>query len=127
MAQPASHACLLVLDRDTALSAGDPVVGGGFFGRCAACHTRTAGQNKVGRRSRRVRKRERHRAGFAYSAALKSAHVTGTTRRSISGYKIPQASFAHHDVPSVPSGDDRQILSLLKTLSAPGSSACCHP
>lgn len=56
---------------------GDPALGKKVFAKCAACHSVEAGKNKVGPSLHGVVGRASGtEAGFAYSDAMKNAHLT---------------------------------------------------
>ena len=61
----------------TTLAAGDAAAGQHVFGRCAACHSVTAGANGIGPSLAGVFGRKSGtEAGYNYSPALKDANIT---------------------------------------------------
>jgi len=112
---------LLAAGTIPALSAGDPAAGQRDFAtRCAMCHATAPGENKIrpslagvfGGLSGSV-------AGFTYSAALKSAHLTWDDATLDKWLQNPSA-LVHGTTMFVnlPSGNDRQdVIAYLKTLS----------
>jgi cytochrome c len=112
---------LLAASTIPALSAGDPVAGQRDFAtRCATCHATTAGENKIGPSLAGVIGRPSGSvAGFAYSAALKSAHLTWDDATLDRWLQNP-SSLVHGTTMFVnlPSGSDRQdVIAYLQTLS----------
>ena len=112
---------LLAASTISALSAGDPVAGQrDFTTRCAICHATAPGENKIGPSLAEVfGKPSGSVAGFTYSAALKSAHLTWDDAMLDKWLQNP-SSLVHGTTMFVnlPSGNDRQdVIAFLKTLS----------
>ena len=112
---------LLAASTMPALSAGDPAAGQrDFAARCATCHATTAGENKIGPSLAGVIGRPSGSvAGFTYSAALKSAHLTWDDATLDKWLQNP-SSLVHGTTMFVnlPSGNDRQdVIAYLNTLS----------
>jgi cytochrome c len=104
-----------------ALSAGDPAAGQrDFAARCAGCHATASAENKIGPSLAGVfGGSSGNVAGFTYSAALKSAHLTWDDATLDKWLQNP-ASLVHGTTMFVnlPSGNDRQdVIAYLKTLS----------
>ena len=123
--RPASAASvalqLLAASTIPALSAGDPAAGQRDFAtRCATCHATTAGENKIGPSLAGVVGRPSGIvAGFSYSAALKSAHLTWDDATLDKWLQNP-SSLVHGTTMFVtlPSANDRQdVIAYLNTLS----------
>ncbi len=101
-----------------ATSAGTPAAAD--FSRCAGCHSTQAGQNKVGPSLAGVFGRTSGSVpGYAYSAALKNAHLTWDDQtldkflQNPSGLVHGTKMFA-----TVPDADTRQrVIAYLKSLS----------
>lgn len=113
--------CLVALSSIPALSAGNPVAGQqDFAARCAMCHATVAGDNKLGPSlSSVVGKSSGSAAGFTYSSALKSAHLTWDEAtldkwlQNPSGLVHGTSMFVN-----LPNSTDRQdVIAYLKTLS----------
>ena len=112
---------LLAASTIPALSAGDPAAGQRDFAtHCAICHATAPGENKIGPSLAGVLDRPSGSiAGFAYSAALKSAHLTWDDATLDKWLQNP-SSLVHGTTMFVnlPSGNDRQdVIAYLKTLS----------
>jgi cytochrome c len=104
-----------------ALSAGDAAAGQRDFAtHCATCHAITVGENKIGPSLAGVIGRPSGSvAGFTYSAALKSAHLTWDDATLDKWLQNP-SSLVHGTTMFVnlPSGNDRQdVIAYLNTLS----------
>jgi cytochrome c len=112
---------LLAASSIPALSAGDPVAGHHDFAtRCAVCHATAPGENKIGPSLAGVFGGPSGGvAGFNYSAALKSAHLTWDNATLDKWLQNP-SGLVHGTTMFVylPSGNDRQdVIAYLKTLS----------
>ncbi len=109
----------LFLNSSTSLAAGDPAAGQHVFARCAACHSTTPGENKigpsladvVGRKSGTV-------AGYSYSPAMKGANITWDDA-ALDKFLTSPAGFVHGTKMflSIPNSTDRQnVIAYLDTL-----------
>lgn len=112
---------LLAASTIPALSAGDPAAGQRDFAtRCATCHATAPGENRIGPSLAGVFGGPSGSvAGFTYSAALKSAHLTWDDATLGKWLRNP-SSLVHGTTMFVnlPSGNDRKdVIAYLKTLS----------
>jgi len=112
---------LLAASTIPALSAGDPAAGQRDFAtRCATCHATAPGENKIGPSLAGVFGGPSGSvAGFNYSAALKSAHLTWDNATLDKWLQNP-SGLVHGTTMFVnlPGGNDRQdVIAYLKTLS----------
>lgn len=72
-------ALLAVLSSTTARAEADAALGKTAFGKCAACHSIKAGENKIGPSMAGIVGRPSHSIeGFNYSEAMKAYNVTWT-------------------------------------------------
>jgi cytochrome c2 len=96
-----------------AVEAGDPALGKKVFAKCQACHSLEAGKNKVGPTLHGVMGRaSASEADFAYSDAMKNAHLTwdpDTLDKYLAKPKemVPGTKMAF---PGLPKGKDRADL-----------------
>lgn len=101
-----------------ATPAGTPAAGD--FSRCAGCHSTQAGQNKVGPSLAGVFGRTSGSApGYAYSPALKNAHLTWDAQ-TLDKFLQNPGGLVHGTkmFVSVPDPDTRQrVIAYLKSLS----------
>jgi len=110
----------LFLNSSTSLAAGDPAAGQHVFARCAACHSTTPGENKIGPSLAGVAGRKSGTmAGYSYSSAMKSASITWDDA-TLDKFLANPVGFVHGTKMflSVPSSTDRQnVIAYLDTLT----------
>jgi cytochrome c len=110
---------LWLLGASAGHAAGDPAAGQHVFARCAACHSTTPGENKIGPSlADVVGRKSGTEAGYSYSPAMKSANITWDDA-ALDKFLTSPGGFVHGTKMflSVPSGTDRQnVIAYLDTL-----------
>lgn len=108
-----------LLATSTAGAAGDAAAGKEVFARCAACHSTTPGENKIGPSLAGVFGRKSgSEAGYSYSPALKASSITWD-EHTLDQFLANPAADVHGTKMfiSVPDAADRQnVIAYLKTL-----------
>jgi cytochrome c len=110
---------VLIMSSSASLATGDPAAGQQVFAKCAACHSTTPGENKigpsladvVGRKSGTV-------AGYSYSPAMKGANITWDDA-ALDKFLTSPGGLVHGTKMflSIPNSTDRQnVIAYLDTL-----------
>ena len=109
----------LLVASSRARAAGDAAAGKEVFARCAACHSTTPGENKVGPSLAGVFGRKSgSEPGYSYSPALKASSITWD-EHTLDQFLANPAADVHGTKMfiSVPDAADRQnVIAYLKTL-----------
>jgi cytochrome c len=115
----AASICSLLAASSAAWADGDATAGQQVFARCAACHSATPGENKIGPSlAGVVGRKSGSEPGYNYSAALKSANITWD-EHTLDQFLANPSGDVHGTKMfiSVPNATDRQnIIAYLQTL-----------
>lgn len=112
-------AVVAMLIASSAKAAGDAKAGQQVFARCAACHSTTPGENKIGPSLAGLFGRKSgSEPGYNYSPALKAANITWD-EHSLDQFLANPAADVHGTKMfiSIPAAADRQnVISYMETL-----------